>query len=321
MHGPRSRFRYSAGLRTGIGALHAQSVAAGLRLGRHGPWRGNSSATGGCRAVEIRCALPSGAIAGQRQDCTCDSPDPSLARRSSAPEKNRFRCSDCRLAAGNGDFKEPRRRCPQRCCVARLVGFCAEPDQPRHGHRGDVIRILALTTDSTGSPGGIAQYNRDFVEAISGADGDFGITILPRVGPARGISKNRVREEKPLANRVLYSLRAILHGFGRFDIVFCAHLNLAAVGAAAAELSGARFVVQTHGVEAWSCPSALIRKSVEAADLVLAVSRFTRARVLSWASIPPERVLVLSNTVDRVFTPGNGAALRAAWGLDGKIVL
>ena len=181
--------------------------------------------------------------------------------------------------------------------------------------------MLALTTDSMGSSGGIAQYNRDFIGALPGADGDFDITILPRIGPSASASAPRIREEIPLASRTIYSLRALMRASARFDIVFCGHLNLAALGAAVAKLSGARFVVQTHGVEAWNCPSALTRSAVERADLVLAVSRYTRARVLSWASIPPERVVVLSNTVDDVFTPGSGGALRKAWGLEGKFIL
>ena len=37
---------------------------------------------------------------------------------------------------------------------------------------------------------------------------------------------------------------------------------------------------------------------------VLCVSRYTRARVLSWAAIEPERVIVLPNTVSEAFTPG-----------------
>src|SRR5262249_51211259 len=55
--------------------------------------------------------------------------------------------------------------------------------------------------------------------------------------------------------------------------------------------------------------------------LVLCVSRYTRARVIEWAAIAPERVLVLPNTVNDAFTPGHGSALRRAWGLLDKRVL
>jgi phosphatidylinositol alpha-1,6-mannosyltransferase len=83
----------------------------------------------------------------------------------------------------------------------------------------------------------------------------------------------------------------------------------------------AKLIIQMHGIEAWPRPPRLQRAAVEAADLVLCVSRYTRARVLGWATIAPERVLVLANTVGAAFTPSDGSAPRAALGLQGKRVL
>ena len=54
---------------------------------------------------------------------------------------------------------------------------------------------------------------------------------------------------------------------------------------------------------------------------MLCVSRYTRAQVLSWAAIDPERVVVVPNTVGPMFTPGDASALRTTWGLTGKRVL
>jgi phosphatidyl-myo-inositol dimannoside synthase len=103
--------------------------------------------------------------------------------------------------------------------------------------------------------------------------------------------------------------------------MFCGHLHMAPLAALIARLKGAKLIVQMHGIEAWPRPSRFRRVAVESADLVLCVSRYTRAAVLSWAAIAPERVLVMSNTVGEVFTPGDGAAMRAALGLQGKCVL
>jgi phosphatidylinositol alpha-1,6-mannosyltransferase len=76
-----------------------------------------------------------------------------------------------------------------------------------------------------------------------------------------------------------------------------------------------------HGIEAWPRPGRLQQRAVEAADLILCVSRYTRARVIEWAAIAPERVLVLPNTVAEAFMPGDGSALRESWGLQNKLVL
>ena len=54
---------------------------------------------------------------------------------------------------------------------------------------------------------------------------------------------------------------------------------------------------------------------------MLCVSRYTRAAVLSWAAIAPERVIVIPNTVREAFSPGDGSKQRIALGLEGKRVL
>jgi phosphatidylinositol alpha-1,6-mannosyltransferase len=76
-----------------------------------------------------------------------------------------------------------------------------------------------------------------------------------------------------------------------------------------------------HGIEAWTRPRRLYRSAVEAADLVLCVSRFTRSAVRGWAAIEPERVVVLPNTMRNYFTPGDASRLRAVLGVQDKCVL
>jgi phosphatidylinositol alpha-1,6-mannosyltransferase len=60
---------------------------------------------------------------------------------------------------------------------------------------------------------------------------------------------------------------------------------------------------------------------MERADIVLCVSRDTRAQVLDWAAIDPERALVLPNTLAGDFTPGDGAVVRGRLGVEGRKVL
>ncbi len=52
---------------------------------------------------------------------------------------------------------------------------------------------------------------------------------------------------------------------------------MAPLAALIARLKGAKLVIQTHGIEAWPRPPRLQRAALEAADLVLCVSRYTRA--------------------------------------------
>jgi phosphatidylinositol alpha-1,6-mannosyltransferase len=109
--------------------------------------------------------------------------------------------------------------------------------------------------------------------------------------------------------------------FRHVDIVMCGHLYLTPLAAAIARVKRAKLIVQLHGIEAWQRPARVQRVAVESADIVLCVSRYTRSRVMAWASIAPERVQVLPDTVADAFVPGDSSATRAALGLDGKQVL
>jgi phosphatidylinositol alpha-1,6-mannosyltransferase len=179
--------------------------------------------------------------------------------------------------------------------------------------------MLALVTDAFGGRGGIAQYNRDFFEALAGMSS---ITVLPRHAPDSAIPAESIRQLPARAGRFAYSVAALRAAiFQTVDVVFCGHLFMAPLAALVARLKNAKLILQAHGIEAWPRPSGVQRTALERADLVLCVSRHTRAAVLSWAAIAPERVLVVPNTVREEFTPGDGVTPRAAWAGEDKQVL
>jgi len=182
--------------------------------------------------------------------------------------------------------------------------------------------MLALVIDAFGGRGGIAQYNRDFLGALVEAGAVSSITVVPRLAPDLPALPKMIEQTPARPGRIAYSVAALRVALFRpVDLVFCGHLFMAPLAALITRLKGAKLIVQTHGIEAWRRPSRSQRAALEAADLVLCVSRYTRAAVLSWAAIAPERVLVVPNTVGEVFTPGDGSAQRAALALEGKRVL
>jgi phosphatidyl-myo-inositol dimannoside synthase len=182
--------------------------------------------------------------------------------------------------------------------------------------------MLAIVTDAFGGRGGIAQYNRDFLGALVQTGAVSSITALPRLAPDLPALPEKIEQTSARPGRIAYSVAAVrIALLRRVDVVFCGHLFMAPLARLIAYVKRAKLIVQTHGVEAWPRPSTLQRVALEAADLVLCVSRYTRAAVLSWASIPPERVIVVPNTVREEFTPGNSSTLRSALALENKRVL
>jgi len=182
--------------------------------------------------------------------------------------------------------------------------------------------MLAIVSDAFGGRGGIAQYNRDFLGALTETGAVSRITVVPRHAPDEVVLPEGIEQTRPRSNRIIYSVAAIRTALlSHVDVVFCGHLYMAPLAALIKRLKRAKLIVQTHGIEAWPRPSKVQRAAVESADLVLCVSRHTRAAVLSWAAIEPERVLVLPNTVREAFTPGDRAAKRASLGMEGRHVL
>jgi phosphatidylinositol alpha-1,6-mannosyltransferase len=183
-------------------------------------------------------------------------------------------------------------------------------------------RCLALVSDAFGGRGGIAQYNRDFFVALANSGLVSSISILPRRAPDPFSLPSGISQAAPHLGRIAYVQSALRGMLDRpVDMVFCGHLYMAPLALLIARRHRAKLIVQMHGIEAWPRPGRLQQRAVEAADLILCVSRYTRARVIEWASIAPERVLVLPNTVGEAFAPGDGSALRETWGLQNKLVL
>lgn len=166
-------------------------------------------------------------------------------------------------------------------------------------------RILALVSDCYGARGGIARYNQDLFEAL--ADGSTEILILPRHGDARGmVLPAGVRQNPSIFGRLGFSLSAIVAAwrFRPIDTVFCGHVFMAPLGFLLARLFGARYWVQAHGTDVWQDRRGLVQWLMRHADLVTTVSRETRRILLARVDLPPERVRVLPDTVQDVFTPG-----------------
>ena len=183
-------------------------------------------------------------------------------------------------------------------------------------------KCLALVTDAFGGKGGIAQYNRDLLVALIQSGLLLSVAVLPRYAPHAADPPPGITQLPPRSSRIAYALTVLWFvRVRRNQVVFCGHVYVAALAALIARLTKSKLIMQMHGIEAWRRPSRLLRYAVEAADLVLCVSRYTRASVLDWAAIAPERVVVVPNTVAASFTPGDGTALRAELDLTGKQVL
>lgn len=174
--------------------------------------------------------------------------------------------------------------------------------------------LLMLLTDGPGAGGGIARYNTDLIEALAAAPCAPRVLIVCRHGQPGASAPANVGVVRQRAGRLAFAWAALLLALrlppGSW--VFCGHLHYAPLARWLCWWLGLRCWLQVHGVEAWARPSAHRRHAVEAVDLVTAVSRHTRRRLLAWAALSPARVCVVPNTVGAQFRPNAATTARVA---------
>ncbi len=197
---------------------------------------------------------------------------------------------------GSGGIAQYNRDFLAACAQARIEVTCSQEK--------DKIKKMTISPLESGS-----QWGSKNLSHTAGEEGEgVKITIVPRLADKRHQDlPNNLVQKRPLKNRSLFTLNTVLTVLreGPFDIIFCGHLFMAPLAMIVAKLWRKPFWLQIHGIEAWDQPSYIIHRTAEEADLVTAVSRYTRRRFLSWANVAPHTVKVLPNMVDgHRFSPG-----------------
>jgi glycosyltransferase involved in cell wall biosynthesis len=90
----------------------------------------------------------------------------------------------------------------------------------------------------------------------------------------------------------------------RPDLIIASHLNFGVAARQLKLLAGTPYWLTAHGIEAWDITRPSLKAVLRHADRILAVSSYTRTRLLAEQQLDPARVVLLPNTVDADrFTP------------------
>ncbi|MDF5717166.1 MAG: glycosyltransferase [Rhizonema sp. NSF051] len=84
----------------------------------------------------------------------------------------------------------------------------------------------------------------------------------------------------------------------RPDLIIATHLNFTVAAYKLKRMTGIPYWTVAHGIEAWDIKSAAIKIALQHADLILAVSSYTRNRLLKEQNLDPNKVSLLPNTFD-----------------------
>lgn len=149
------------------------------------------------------------------------------------------------------------------------------------------MKILALLTDCHGGEGGIAAYNRALLAAFAEDPRVSSVIAVPRQGGefSESLPPQLALDRSGYGGRAAYLYTALRHArYARPDLIFCGHVNLTPIAWLAAKLSGAPWILQVHGIDAWQpAPHAMARWATQRADHVMSVSQLTLDRFLAFS--------------------------------------
>ena len=188
-------------------------------------------------------------------------------------------------------------------------------------------RILMLVLDAYGGSGGIAAYNRDAARAMC-EDPETSEVIAVARSPSRPVEElpPKFHYDRSGSRSAVAYVRAVLRQLrkGRFDLIYCAHVNLAFVALLVARLTRVPWLLTIYGIEAWQqSPRRLVAFAARGADHLISISEITLKRFLCFAPYPPERRSLAPNAIqlERYGERPQDSSLVARWGLSGRKVM
>lgn len=190
------------------------------------------------------------------------------------------------------------------------------------------MKILYLTIDAFRGFGGIAQYNRNTLRALSELPDVEEVVAIPRYAPlAEEVIPPKIEYIVPASAGKLDYIKAVLSALrGRkYDLVMCMHINLLQIAVPVTWLKGGRLLAFVYGIEAWRKSSnPLVNFAIRF------VKHFVTIRPLTFDLFSQHHAIdknvrcdLVRNCVDpQVYYPGEPSRdLLHKYGLEDKIVV
>jgi len=171
------------------------------------------------------------------------------------------------------------------------------------------MKILYLVTNFH-LTGGKGRYDKNLIQELG--ENEEGVRVVMLKGPG-------------FLEKTLFIARIMLRCLTkRWDFVFCAHIPFAPLCFFFSKIFGFKYIVIAHGIEAWGIKGKWQRKALEEASIIIAVSEYTRKRIIEQFPKTEDRIFMLPNSVNgELFTiKEKSKPLIQKLGLDGaKIIL
>jgi glycosyltransferase involved in cell wall biosynthesis len=161
-----------------------------------------------------------------------------------------------------------------------------------------------------GPKGGIQVYSQFLFKALRRCYPDKRYSVfakhdsngsrgIPAAGEPRNVRFHSGGAWPPMLRTAAFAGQIV--GLGvleRPELIISTHLNFTRAAYLLKRVFGIPYWAVAHGIEAWDIREAGLQRAIRAADRILAVSKYTRDRLLDGLQLDPSRVSVLPNTFD-----------------------
>lgn len=167
------------------------------------------------------------------------------------------------------------------------------------------MNILFLYLSAFSNIGGIQKFNQSFLKAL------HELSIDGLIDAEAISSHDNKTNEKYFSsfrfsgfagNKFLFSIKAIAKAI-RCNTIIVGHINLAAIACVVKRIfPQKKIVLIVHGIDVWHELKGFQKELILSADIILAVSDFTKQKLLEFNSgIKAEKIKIFHNTIDPWF--------------------
>lgn len=167
--------------------------------------------------------------------------------------------------------------------------------------------IHVWVPDLFSTTGGIQAFSQHFIRALNLEMATTDIRVVVKNDLPEDLPEDNSSDQFSVCGH--WSLRARTPHFAlkcwfqawREDprLIVSTHLHFGPLAQLIRKSMGTPYILVAHGIDAWRMKSASRRRALQKADLVIAVSRYTRDWLINEAGLDAKRVKIIPNT----FTP------------------
>jgi glycosyltransferase involved in cell wall biosynthesis len=190
------------------------------------------------------------------------------------------------------------------------------------------MRTLSLLTDAFGGCGGIAKFNRDFINSLCSSANCREVVAIPRkklCDRLENLPPKLTYITSGVTGKLAYLLTVVhtIRTNPKFDLIVCGHLYMLPFACLVKLWTKAPILLEIYGIEAWQPRGNLVNYCLPAVDGVVSISQITLDRFQAWAKIPKVQQFLLPNAIaiEQYGYADKNPELLSRYGLKDKTVL